>query len=191
MNNVLIIGGSELSLNSGHLTAMGYQLPEYMFPPEPQDAINEVNHYNGVCFLAHPFDEKIPWTNWEIKNFTGIEILNVASFVYKMKFYHIPSFLIQSLFNSKYSILNSLEYPKKNLFQWDSFNTKQKTFGIYALDAHAKLELSERIQFNFPSYKTMFEIFTLYVKVDGEINRDSFQSASTIISSIIAIRSGL
>ena len=74
LNNVLLIGGSELSSNAGHLAMVGYKIPEYCFPPEPAEAIKEINRDNGITFISHPFDDKIPWTDWNISGFTGIEV---------------------------------------------------------------------------------------------------------------------
>jgi hypothetical protein len=34
--DLLLIGGSELSLPAGHLAAVGYRLPDHLFPPEAQ-----------------------------------------------------------------------------------------------------------------------------------------------------------
>jgi len=184
LSDVLLIGGSEFSLNSGHLAAIGYKIPEYIFPPEPQQSINEVINDNGVCFISHPFDDKIPWTDWDIKDFTGIEILNSYSSARKTSILNLLSFPLQYIFNSNYALLKTIQYPEENIKKFDYLCSTGKYYGIYALDCHAKLPISKKIQFNFPSYKAMFEIFNIYVKIDKKIEKDPYKSASTIVSSL-------
>lgn len=184
LNNVLLIGGSELSLNSGHLAIVGYRIPDYLFPPEPNEAINEINRDNGISFISHPFDKKIPWTDWDISDFTGIEVLSAYSAARKAGILKLILFPLQYLFNSNYAILKMLSYPRENIKKWDSLNANGKYFGIYCTDAHAKLPVSKNFEFNFPSYKSMFKIFSTYVKIEKKLEKDPYLAARNIISSI-------
>jgi hypothetical protein len=169
LNNVLLIGGSEFSLNSGHLAAMGFKVPDYIFPPEPQEAINEVIDDNGVCFISHPFDDKVPWTDWDISGYTGLEVLSSYSEARRAGILKILIFPLKYLINSKYALLNTMGYPSDNIKKWDSLNQSGQYYGIYALDAHAKLPISKKIQLNFPTYKSMFEIMTVYIKLNQKL----------------------
>ena len=184
LNNVLLIGGSELSLNSGHLAAMGFKVPDYIFPPEAQEAINEVIDDNGVCFISHPFDDKVPWTDWDITGYTGLEVLSSYSAARRAGILKILIFPLKYLINSKYALLNTMGYPIDNIKKWDSLNQPGRYYGIYALDAHAKLPISKKIQLNFPTYKSMFEIMTVYVKIPQALETDAHQAANTIVSSL-------
>jgi hypothetical protein len=194
LNNVLLIGGAEFSLHSGHLAAMGFNIPDYIFPPEPQEAINEVIHDKGVCFISHPFDDRIPWTDWDIQGFTGLEVLSSYSSARRISFFKLIAFPLQYMLNSNYALVSTLKYPEENIRKWDSLNALNSNledksrsgryYGIYALDAHGKLPITEKFQLNFPSYKAMFEILTVYVKVDKELEKDPHQAAATIIASL-------
>lgn len=187
LNGVLLIGASEFSLHAGHLAAMGYDMPNYIFPPEPQEAIDEVSRDQGVCFISHPFDDRIPWTDWHVKDFTGLEVLSCYTSARRVSFFKLLAFPLQYLVNANYALVSTLEYPGKNMEKWHSLNLENKSgcyYGIYALDAHAKLPVTENIQLNFPSYKAMFEILTVYVKIDNTRETDAHQAAAKIISSL-------
>ena len=67
-----------------------------------------------------------------------------------------------------------MSYPKTNINQWDTLNQAGQYYGIYALDAHARLPISRTVQLNFPTYKSMFEIMTIYVKLPQELNKKFF-----------------
>lgn len=183
-NNTLLIGGSEFSLDCGHLATAGFKVEKYQFPREPQEAINDMNRYNGFSFISHPFDNKIPWTDWDIKNFTGIEVLSSYSSARRIGVLKLLAFPFRYILNHEYSLLSSLDYPEKNMTVWDSFNKNWKYMGIYALDAHAKIPLTKKISLNFPSYRSMFAILKIYVKTDKSFSTDPISSADIIINNI-------
>lgn len=183
-NNVLLIGGSEFSLDCGHLASAGFKIEKYRFPKEPQESINDMNRYNGFSFISHPFDNKIPWADWDVKNFTGIEVLSSYSSARRIGVLKLLAFPFRYILNHKYSLLSSLDYPEKNMTVWDSFNKKGKYMGIYALDAHAKIPLTKKISLNFPSYRSMFSILKIYVKTDKSFSTDPLSSANIIINNI-------
>ena len=187
LNNVLIIGAGEFSLQSGHLAAAGFKIPGYIFPPEPQEAINEVIQDKGVCFIAHPYDDRIPWTDWNVKGVTGIEILTCYRSARGIPFFKLFIFPLQYLLSSNYAVLNTLEYPQREIRKWDSLNLVDKNghyLGIYALDAHGRLAVGKKFQLNFPSYGALFEILNIYVKVGRELPANAQQASSLIISAL-------
>jgi hypothetical protein len=184
VNGILLIGASEFSLNEGHLAAAGFRIPAYIFPPEAQEAIAEVNRDRGVSFISHPFDRRIPWTGLQVREFTGVEILSLYQLAKKIPFFKAAIFPLQYLFNADYALTRLIAYPEKELRLWDALNKEGKYFGIFALDAHAKLEISRKFQLHFPSYAAMFKILTVYVKVENEPQKDPAQAAAAIVAAM-------
>jgi hypothetical protein len=173
--DVLLIGGTELSLRPGHLAAMGFKIPGYIFPPEAQEAIDEIVGDGGVCFISHPFDDKIPWTDWSVRGVTGLEVLSSYTEARKSGLPKLLTFPLKYSINSRYSLLNAMNFPVMNFKRWDDLNKRkgERFYGIYALDAHGKLPISKSMQLNFPSYRSMFEILTVYVKIEGKLTAAS------------------
>ncbi|MEI6613414.1 MAG: hypothetical protein WCL37_00825 [Chrysiogenales bacterium] len=187
INDILLIGASEFSLNEGHLAAAGYQIPSYIFPPEAREAINEVNRDQGITFISHPHDRKIPWTAWQVRGFTGIEIMSLYQMAKKNLLYGMTFFPLQYLFNPDQALTSLISYPEKEMRIWDRFNRIGKYFGIYALDSHAKLQINNKFSLHFPSYGATFQILNIYVKVERELEKDPHSAAAAIIA---AMRSG-
>jgi hypothetical protein len=183
-NDVLVVGGTEFSLISGHLAAMGLDLPGGLFAVEPQEAIDDVINSNGVCFPAHPFDDKIPWTDWGVKGFTGLEVYSSYNEARRAGILKFLVFPFKFLVNSRYALLNTMSYPGDSMAKWDLLNKKGKCYGIYALDVHGKLEISDGLQLNFPSYRSMFEIMTVYVNVGDGFVKDAGVDAARVISAL-------
>lgn len=184
IHDILLIGASEFSLNEGHLAAAGYRIPAYIFPPEAREAVAEVNRDRGISFVSHPFDRKIPWTGRQVRDFTGIEIMSLYQLARKVPFYKALIFPLKYLFNSNYALTKLITYPEKELQLWDSLNKENKYYAIYALDAHAKLQISRKFQLNFPTYAAMFKILTIYVKSENDLQNDPLKAAAAIISAI-------
>jgi hypothetical protein len=186
-NGISLIGASEFSLNEGHLAAAGYRIPTYVFPPEAQEAVDEVNRDRGVSFISHPLDRKIPWRGRRVRGFTGIEIFSLYQLAKKIPFLKAVIFPLNYLFNPDYALTKLIAYPVKETQLWDSLNKEGKYYGIYALDAHAKLQISKSFQLDFPTYAAMFKILTIYVKVETDLQKDPHQAAGAIVA---AMRSG-
>jgi len=189
MNNVLLVGASELSLNCGHMACIGFDNPGYIFPPEPQEAINEIVKDNeGVCFVSHPFDDKIPWTDWDIKDFTGLEIYSSYTEARRAGLLKILVFPLKYMIDSDYALLDTMKYPDRNMSTWDSLNKKadrlKQFYGIYSLDAHAKLPITKSFQLNFPTYESMFRVMTVYVKVGEAFNADAGKAEAQLVAAI-------
>jgi len=182
--DTLLIGASEFSLHAGHLAAAGYRLPGYIFPPEAQEAIDEVDRDGGVTFVSHPLDRKIPWTDWEARGFTGFEILSLYQVARKNALYLLTLFPLQYLLMPDFALTSLISYPRRELEIWDRFNHEGKYFGIFALDTHAKIPISARMNFHFPSYGATFRILRIYVKVDRELEKDADAAAGTVISAL-------
>ena len=180
----LLIGASEFSLHAGHMAAAGYHVPDYEFPPEAQEAIDEVARDKGVTFISHPLDNRIPWTDWDVRGFTGIEIISLYQMAKKNLLYGLTLFPLQYLLSPDYALTAFISYPKRELEIWDRFNRQGKYFAIYALDSHAKLALGKKVRFRFPSYAATFKIMRVYVKVDRELDRDAATAAATVIASL-------
>jgi hypothetical protein len=184
INDTLLIGGSEFSLQAGHLAAAGYRVPGYVFPPEAQEAIDEVDRDGGISFVSHPLDRKIPWTDWRARRFTGIEILSLYQLAKKNLLYGATLFPLQYLLNPDYALTSLISYPQKEMAIWDRCNRDGRYYGIYALDAHAKLPLGKKSYLRFPTYEATFRILTVYVTVDRELEKDARASAATIIAAL-------
>ncbi len=164
---VLLIGASEFSLDCGHMTAIGFKRHNYKFAPEPQSAIDEVNEDGGITFIAHPYDTKIPWKNWHVKGFTGIELINTHSCLMNCSFLNTFFSFLYYQINPIFSLVfMGKSFSRKNFLKWDNINKKEKCFGILGLDAHGRFNIL-KFHLDFPKYKDMFGLFNVYVKIKG------------------------
>jgi hypothetical protein len=112
-----------------------------LWATRPQRLIDEVNKRAGLSFLAHPFDEAspldpeldaIPWLDWDVHGFTGIELWNYMS-EFKTYVKNVPTALLAILLPSLF-----IRGPSKStLRRWDALLAAgRRVAAIGNADAH-------------------------------------------------------
>ena len=142
---VLLLTGEEIHDQArqpqcNHFLVLGAEQELAQCASNPQGLIDAVNAAGGLGFLAHPFDKPldaynepaIPWENWEVQRYTGLEIWNFMS-----------SF--KELITTKRSILRAAFRPDELLIgpnpdvlaMWDKLLAEgNRIVGIGNSDAH-------------------------------------------------------
>jgi hypothetical protein len=71
-----------------HLLVYGTEVELATRADDPQALVNEVRERGGLCFLAHPFERRgraapglipIPWVEWGVEGYDGLEVWNTMS----------------------------------------------------------------------------------------------------------------
>lgn len=114
------------------------------YAPDPQKLINAVRKEGGLTFLAHPYDQLIPWqppdsdgigipwVDWNVKGFTGLEIWNYMS-SWKETLPTVRKSL-KSVFRPEETMIAP---PQAILDHWDRLlESGQHVVGIGNSDAH-------------------------------------------------------
>jgi hypothetical protein len=90
---VLLLVGEEVhdvrrQPQANHLLAYNAESELAPLAADPQGLINEVNERGGFCYLAHPHEYRsplspdlaaIPWVDWDVTGYVGLEIWNYMS----------------------------------------------------------------------------------------------------------------
>ncbi len=169
---VLVLAGSELSVNRGHLVALGFDPPTEEFSQDAEQAAYQINMLKGFSIIAHPYS-KVAWSWGKSIRYNGIEIIN-ANTVLKYNILRLVPLSPVLLIKPEYALLKMLSRPKKNLKKWDQINHVQPMFGFYSVDAHLL-------------YRPLLPSLQLHVLLDTPLSSD-FEVASRQVYS--ALRSG-
>lgn len=124
-----------------HLLVFGSNQELAQFSSEPQGLIDAARKAGALTFLAHPVDPAAPavrqhdisWVNWEVRDFTGIELWNGFS-EFKGHLKSLPHAFFYVFFPTLIA-----EGPfTETLKLWDNLLSRQKPIvAIGGSDAHA------------------------------------------------------
>jgi len=169
---VLVLAGSELNVNRGHLVALGFRSPpgEGKLPSIAEDAVAAVKDLGGFAVIAHPYSKvKWSWGDWgESSDYSGIEIVN-ADTMFKNNYRRVLAYAPLLLLGSRLPLVKMLEHPASNLERWDKRGEKAPIAGYFSADAHLY-------------YRGIFGLLRLHVLVDrpdtsGRADRTADESA--------------
>ncbi len=154
---VLILAGSELNVNRGHLVALGFRAPpgDGKLPSKAEDAVDAVRALGGFTVIAHPYSKvRWSWGDWgESSDYGGIEIVN-ADTMFKNNYRRILAYAPLLLLGSRLPLVKMLEQPVSNLKRWDQRGANAAIAGYFSADAHLY-------------YRGIFALLRLHVLVDG------------------------
>lgn len=124
-----------------HLLVLGADQELAQYAPEPQRLIDAARQAGGLTFLAHPVDPAAPavrqddisWVDWEVRDFTGIELWNGFS---EFKG-HLKSLLHAIFYGFFPTLIAEGPFPAA-LKRWDNLLAVGKPcVAIGGSDAHA------------------------------------------------------
>jgi hypothetical protein len=182
----LALVGTEISTAAGH--CLGLDLPA-SFPldtRDPQTVINRVKAAGGFTILAHPMSPRWTWTDWSVKGYTGIEIINLSSvfdddLLAATEGLRIEDRSVNRLLEQAQRYLLNPDGVMRRLTdstvdrernQWDRLlRSGQQVVGIASVDAHARIPVGGR-EFKAPTYEEAFESVQTYAVTLAPLRRE-------------------
>lgn len=174
-HNVLVLIGEEVhntrrQPQANHSLIYGAEGEMYSYAAQPQKLIDQTRKRGGLHFIAHPFDDPlgfihepgIPWVDWEVEGYTGIEIWNYMS-EFKRR---LPNKLmaLYYAFHPEKAIRGP--FPE-SLKLWDDLLAAGKrVVGFGGADAHAtSLSMGPWKRVIFP-YEYLFRCVNMHLLID-------------------------
>jgi hypothetical protein len=171
-----------------HLLVIGSDRELSSFAQDPQQVIDQASRTGGVVFIAHPFEESLPsfgetditWTDWQVENYTGIELWNGLS---ELK--SVMRNKLEGLFFAYFPEFIAHSPPKAALKKWDELlMTGKKVVAVGGSDAHAlhvKLGLLHRVIF---PYEYHFNAINTHLLVQSPLSGDIGVDRRAVIESL-------
>lgn len=159
------------------------------YSSQPQALIDAVNEANGLSFLAHPYDERIPWqhssgsiawVDWELNGYTGVEIWNyMSSFKSTLK---TPWKTLRHVFDPESVIVGP---PPEMLEKWDQLLAEgRRVVGIGNSDAHGtRFRLGPIHHTVFP-YDFLFNCVNTHILTPTPLVGDFEQDSAAIYQAL-------
>lgn len=185
-DGVCVIVGEEISPEEGnHYLALDIKTPISCNMPA-EKYIQKVKQQGGFGFIVHPDDrsrknsyKSLPWEDWSIKDFGGIEIWNyMSNWADNYNAQNPLKALNALLFGSRI-----LPAPTKKIMKWwDSLNNENHHIipAIGGIDAHAFNIRKAFITVKIFPYKKIFGTITNFIHLDKPMP-ENFECRKKII----------
>jgi hypothetical protein len=170
-DGLLVLAGSELSTNRGHMVALGFTTPRQSFAQNAERAARQIAAAGGFSIIAHPFS-KTQWSWGKLIEYQGIEIIDSDTMMKKHVFTALP-YLPTLLVNPRLFLLKTLERPSQTLRKWDELNESVLLSGYFSTDAHL-------------FYSALFSCFRLHVLLDQPLAKDFDAARSQVFGALRA-----
>lgn len=171
---VLVLAGSELSTNRGHLVALAFSDSLKVLPRLAEEAVRTIQKEGGFTIIAHPYS-KTSWS-WGKENdlYLGLELIDADTLFKKKWLSTLPLFPLL-LFHQRAFALKMLEPFPSTFRQWDLLNEKNPPhYGFFSCDAHV-------------FYETLLSLFHLRIPLERELPLE-FKAARQLVFE--SLRSG-
>ena len=191
--DTLFLVGCEINdkENKNHYLAFGIE-DAYSTRMNADEYVKKVKDAGGIGFLAHPFEKRTnmeehppyPWTDWDCKDFNGIEIWN-----------HMSEWMENLTEENKYQAfvhpLRTIEMPpKETLEKWDELNLTRPVVGIGGVDAHAhKHNILGFFEVEIFPYKVLFKSIRTHILLNEKFvsgDKKKYQNAKALVYDALA-----
>jgi len=168
---VLVLAGSEISTNRGHLIALGFDRPDdsFQFSSDAETAAQEITARGGFSVVAHPYS-RVRWSWGGSFNYSGLEIIDAHSLIRSRILHSLPYYLLL-LVNPKFALLKMTFSAAPTLARWDQLLAKQPVNGYFSSDAHI-------------CYGAIFSVFHLHVLLDQPLPADFAAARREVFSAL-------
>lgn len=189
-SGLLVLVGTEISTNAGHVLGLGVPDPRYRFSGDVRDALTDIQDAGGIAFAAHPVSPRadFQWTAWDQPGPWGMELLNGDS---QWRAAGWPRLLRTAALyglNQRYSLLTSLTLPQEALSRWDALLRERAVAGIAGADAHSRVPIRKETAVRFPSYEALFALARNYVLLDSPLEGDVRRDSALVLAALAAGR---
>lgn len=173
--DLLLIVGTEISTDSGHVLAFGFDPPAYRFPRRTLDVLRDIHDLGGAAIVAHPTSPRrgLEWADSALPGAWGIEVLNGDT---QWRAAGAPRMLLSGLlypFNPQYALTRLMTRPAAATL-WDALLSRRSTAGIVGADAHTRL----------PSYEAVFRVARNHVILDAPLSGDGARDAAVVTDAL-------
>jgi len=156
---VLVLAGTEISSNRGHLLGLGFERPRdsTFFSSEAELAAREIGALGGFSVIAHPYS-KVPWSWGDLFEYDGLEIVDADSMLKShvlRTLVYFPALLVKPTF----ALLKLIKPPERALRKWDRLLARHFLSGYFSADAHFL-------------YSAIFPVFHLHVLLEKPLAAD-------------------
>ena len=193
----LVIVGSEVSTEAGHMLAIGIRAPTFKFSGTLREVLDDVRHLGGCAFTAHPTSPRgeTRFTREDEPGNWGVEIVNGDTAWREASPLALALAAWTYPVNPGFALARTLDSFETERALWDRVLARRFAPAVGGTDAHGRIPVTRTSSVPLPSYEALFGLVRTVAHLDAPLspNRSTARAAITKAlcsgSSVIAIPS--
>lgn len=179
---VLLLVGSEISTEGGHILALDIPDPVFRFGTDAAEALRDVDEMGGFSVAAHPvaLRPNFAWEGWELPGLNGIELFNFFTGFRRQSALSLVTALLAYPLSPRRGLAVALEWDPSVIETWDRVLADRDLTAWIGLDAHGQWAVSERMQLPWPGYREVFSMARNHLVLDEPLVGDALVDRETI-----------
>jgi hypothetical protein len=182
------VNDTSLEPEINHYLCLGVDGDLNAYAADPQALIDAVNDGGGAGFIAHPFErpapsfgeKAIPWLNWEVQGYTGLEIWNYMSEVKALLTGKVRA--VRLAYSPDTFI--SAPFPE-TLAHWDKLTQNgQKVVAIGGSDAHGRTYNMGPLRRTIFPYPYLFSAIRTHLLLQEPLSKEPGQAKQQVLDTL-------
>lgn len=170
----LVVVGSEVSTEAGHLLAIGIRRPGFRFSGTLREVLDDIRYLGGCAFAAHPtsprgetrFTREDEPGNWGVEVVNGDTAWREAS---------LPALALAAWtypVNPSFALARTLKTFESERSLWDRILTRRFAPAVGGADAHGRIPMTRTAHIPVPSYDALFGLVRTVAHLDEPLPRN-------------------
>ena len=185
-DGVLLLAGSEVATEGGHVLALDIPDPVLRFGTDTADTLRDIDEMGGFAIAAHPYARRahFAWADWDVGGLAGIELFNFFSGWRRQSGWSVGIAAAVYPFSPRRALAAGLDWEPRAFARWDATLTERDMVAWVGLDAHGHASLPGGFELPWPSYRSVFEMARNHLVLDEPLVGDAVKDRALIYDAL-------
>lgn len=187
----LVIVGTEVSTEAGHLLAIGVRSPSFRFSGTLREVLDDIRHLGGCAFVAHPTSPRgeTRFTREDAPGEWGVEVVNGDTAWRESSPFALSVAATAYPVNPTFALARTLGTFENERSLWDRVLAKRFAPAVGGVDAHGRIPITRTSSLPVPSYEALFGLVRTVVHLDEPLPANPAQARSVVTRALCDGRS--
>ncbi len=184
----VVIVGSEVSTEAGHILAIGIRPPAFRFSGTLREVLDDIRHLGGCAFAAHPTSPRgeTRFTREEEPGGWGVEVVNGDTAWREASPLSLSLAAWTYPVNPAFALGRTLGAFDGERAMWDRVLSRRFAPAIGGTDAHGRIPVTRTASLPVPSYEALFGLVRTVVQLNEALPPNPRAARSAISKALCA-----
>jgi hypothetical protein len=189
----VVIVGSEVSTEVGHVLAIGIRPPAFRFSGTLREVLDDIRYLGGCAFMAHPTSPRAEtsFTRENEPGSWGVEVVNGDSAAREAPPLSLALAAFRYPVNPGQALGRTLGSFDPERALWDRLLSRRFTPAIGGADAHGRIPVTRIASLPIPSYEALFGLVHTVVNLAGPLPASRVVAQRRIVQALCAGESSI